>query len=107
MLPVVEAVEDAERHAAMLLAANPANADLEHHVELLQTGEHHTLSYFPFYFLGGWRVIGGSEDVVGYGQLVRSLNVVKMLIYRSCANDVVRGIERSDILGPVLALSSL
>ena len=39
-LPVVEAVEDAERHAAMLLAANPANADLEHHVELLQAGEH-------------------------------------------------------------------
>lgn len=43
-LPVVEAVEDAERHAAMMFAANPANADLEHHVELLQAGEHQTLS---------------------------------------------------------------
>jgi hypothetical protein len=52
-LPVVEAVEDAERHAAMLLAANPANADLEHHVELLQAGEHQTLSTFPFSFWVG------------------------------------------------------
>ena len=43
-LPLVEAVEDAERHAAMMFAANPANADLEHQVELLQAGEHQTLS---------------------------------------------------------------
>ena len=49
-LPVVEAVEDAERHAAMLFAASPANADLEHHVELLQAGEGQTLSIFPFSF---------------------------------------------------------
>ena len=39
-------------NAAMLLAANPANADLEHHVELLQTGEHQMLSSFRFSF--GW-----------------------------------------------------
>ena len=46
--------------------------------------------------------------MVVYGQLVCSLNVVKMLIYRPCANDVVRGIEvRTSLLGPVLALSSL
>ena len=53
MLPMVEAVEDAERHAAMLLAANPANAALEHHVELIQTGEHQTLSIFPLVFWVG------------------------------------------------------
>ena len=34
MLSLVEAVEDAERHAAMLLAANPAYAHVEHHHEL-------------------------------------------------------------------------
>ena len=46
--------------------------------------------------------------MVVYGQLVYSLNVVKMLIYRPCANDVVRGIEvRTSLLGPVQALSSL
>jgi hypothetical protein len=106
LLPVVEAGEDAERHAAMLLAANPANADLEHHVELLgRVSIKHFL--FSRFSLGGWRVIGGSEGVVGYGHLVRSSTVVKMLIYRSCANNVVRGIEGPDILGPVLALSSL
>jgi hypothetical protein len=50
-------------------------------------------------------VIGGSEGVVVYGQLVRSSNVVKMLIYRPCANDVVRSIEvRTSLLDPVLAL---
>ena len=43
-LPVVEPIEDAERHAAMLFAANPANAKLEHQVELLQAGKHQTLS---------------------------------------------------------------
>ena len=92
MLPLVEKVEEAERHAAMLLTANPANAHVEHHVELLQAGEHQTLSIYPIKFwVGG--VIGGSESVVVCGQLVRSLNVVKMLIYRPCANDVVRGIE--------------
>ena len=47
MLPLVEAVEDAERHAAMLLASNPANAHVKHHVELLQAGEHQMLFYFP------------------------------------------------------------
>ena len=52
-LPLVEAVEDAERHAAMMFAANPANADLEHHVGLLQAGEHQTLSIFPFRFWVG------------------------------------------------------
>jgi hypothetical protein len=64
MLPIVEAVEEADRHAAMLLASNPANAALEHHVELIQTGEHQTLSILPISFLGGWLVIGGSEGVV-------------------------------------------
>ena len=46
--------------------------------------------------------------MVVYGQLVSSLNVVKVLMFRPCANDVVRGIEvRTSVLGPVLALSSL
>ena len=53
MLAMVEAAEDAERHAAMLLYAKRANADLEHHVELLQTGEHQNVSNFPVSFLGG------------------------------------------------------
>jgi hypothetical protein len=92
MLPLVEAVDNAERHSAMLLASNSANAHVEHHVELLQAGEHRTVSIFPFSFwVGG--VVGGSEGVVVCGQLVRSLNVVKMLTYRPCAKDVVRGIE--------------
>ena len=53
MLPMVEAVEDADRHAAMLLAANPAKADLQHHVELLQTGEHRNVFNFPILFWSG------------------------------------------------------
>ena len=54
-LPVVEAVEDAERHAAMLSATNPANADLEHHIcpacEETDSIEsiHHVLLHCPAY----------------------------------------------------------
>ena len=53
MLPLVEKLEEAERHGAMLLAANPANAHVEHHVELLQAGEHQSLSVSQLVFLVG------------------------------------------------------
>ena len=44
-LPLLEAVEDLERHTTMPVSANLRTTDLEHHVELLQTGEHPTFSF--------------------------------------------------------------
>ena len=52
-LPLVEAVEDLERHTAMLVAANPDSAVLEHHVDLLQTDEHRTPSFPNPFWVGG------------------------------------------------------
>ena len=59
------------------------------------------LHYFIFsYWACDRRVIGESEGVVGDGQLLRSVNAMKMLIYRPCASYVVRGIDVRTFLAP-------
>ena len=106
MLPLVEAVEDAERLAALLLAANPANAHVEHQVGLLQAGEHQSLpiSHLVFWWVACDRRECGCSRIWAARTLLKRCEDVA--ISPKCERCSPR-LGGPDMLGPVLALSSL